>query len=409
MEKVKSWYIVLMSAFAGCAITAAFPQASMTVTQMAGATGISEALLLTSDTVKSVGIILAMLVSGFLYNRFGARPLLLYALVSTCLPQFLLPHIHSVLSLFTLKILQGSCSLAFPVFLVIIMESFEGKNTGISMAIFNGLFYSGGGLGATFAGLIIPRMGWEASYYGLGIIQFVLCLICLLTIKGRGGRRAADSRKTQDGPSGWTLLASPKTWILAICLLTTTWSVQAITVDMPLFLRALGYGEANTGTILTAVTIGIIGACLISGKASDFFARRSGRKASARIAVLIFGPVATIAAIALMTLGNLSDFRMIYLCVLLFTFAAAWGLGAFYPVIPEMYRDEAVPIVTGTAGGIGDCGMPVAPLVVGVIFGLRGSWSVGWWSCGGMAVVSLLASLILLVSLKRNGVRDGAA
>jgi MFS family permease len=171
---------------------------------------------------------------------------------------------------------------------------------------------------------------------------------------------------------------------------------------MPIFLRAIGYGEANTGTILTAVTIGMIGSCVISGKASDFFAKRSGRKASARIAVLMFGSVATIAAIALMTFGDLSDFRMIYLCVLLFTFAAAWGFGAFYPIIPELYHDEAVPIVTGTTGGIGDCGMPIAPLVVGVIFGVKGSWNIGWWSCGGVAAISLVASLTLLLFLKRN-------
>ena len=69
VSQKRAWYIVLISSLMGCSISSAFPQFSMTVTNVAQTTGLAESFLLTSDTVKSAAIVAAMLCSGFMYKN----------------------------------------------------------------------------------------------------------------------------------------------------------------------------------------------------------------------------------------------------------------------------------------------------------------------------------------------------
>ena len=86
----------------------------------------------------------------------------------------------------------------------------------------------------------------------------------------------------------------------------------------------------------------------------------------------------------------------------LITFGGSWGLGAFYSILPEIYDKKTVPVATGITGGIGDAGMPVSPLVVGVFFGIRGLWNIGWSTCAIMAGISIFTILILIISIKKE-------
>ena len=170
VSQKRAWYIVLISSLMGCSISSAFPQFSMTVTNVAQTTGLAESFLLTSDTVKSAAIVAAMLCSGFMYKKLGARITFIIALICTVLPQFLLPFVSSPAIFMFLKIMQGFASVIFPVFLLIIMDVISERQSGLATAIFNGIFYSGGGVGGTIAGFFIAKSGWISSYFALGII-----------------------------------------------------------------------------------------------------------------------------------------------------------------------------------------------------------------------------------------------
>ncbi|MDR2354915.1 MAG: MFS transporter [Clostridiales Family XIII bacterium] len=399
VHAIRTWYIVLINAFVGCAVAAGFPQFSVTISRLSAATGIPQAVLLTGETVKSIGIVSAMLLSGFLYNKLGARSVFLYGNIAAILPLLAIPHIGSVPLLMAVKVLQGSASILFPVSLAIILGRAEGKNAGIATAVFNGIFYGGGGIGGAFAAVIIEKWDWIASYYALAAVQAALCLVWLLTAGETAPKaaRAAEVRSASGGARGDKLTDGAfQAALLSVGFLATTFTMQAITVDMPIFGEALGYGSMDVGAIMGAVTAGIFVACVVSGKASDLLAAKTRRKAPARIGVFAAGHVLTVAAAYLIAFGDMSGLRFFLVAVFLFSFAASWGLGSFYPILPELFEAKAVPIVTGICGGVGDLGMPAAPLVVGVFFGLKGFWAAGWGSCAAVAVASLLATLLLL-------------
>lgn len=396
----KAWYIVLVSALMGCGISSAFPQFSMTVTDMAQRTGLNEGFLLTGDTVKSAAIVAGMLCSGFMYKKLGAKRNLALSLVFTGLPQFVLPFVSSPALFMLLKIMQGFAALVFPVFLLIIMDVIAERHAGLATAVFNGMFYSGGGVGGTVAGFFISKYGWMSSYFAIGAIQLIIGIIWLLTVKDTTEKQPSETKPvsldTQNQASSLILLKTPIVWLLIIGFISTTFVIQAITVDMPLFSAFLGYNESETATINTAVTIGLLAACLVSGKISDIVALRMLNKAKARILVMAIGPVIIILSSLMLILLDLTSIGLFYAAALLFSFGGSWGMGAFYAILPELFDENQLPIITGLAGGAGDMGMPAAPLLVGVIFGARGMWHLGWSVCIIIAVLSLVACILLL-------------
>lgn len=398
----RAWYIVLISSLMGCSISSAFPQFSMTVTNVAEKTGLSESFLLTSDTVKSAAIVVAMLLSGFMYKKFGAKINFILSLIFTALPQFLLPFVASPAIFMLLKIMQGLSSLIFPVFLLIIMDAISERQAGLATAIFNGVFYSGGGVGGTLAGFFIAKYGWMSSYFSLGVIQLVIGLIWLFTVKDttKGQVNEEETLENKEKGSSLQLLRMPVIWLLIIAFISTTFVIQAITVDMPLFSEYLGYNETETGTINTAVTIGLLAACLVSGKISDMVALRMSNKGRARILVMAVGPIIIAISSLMLIVLDLTSFGLFYATALLFSFGGSWGLGTFYSILPEIFDEDKLPIVTGLAGGAGDLGMPAAPLLVGVIFGAKGMWHLGWAVCIVIAALSLLACILLLGNKK---------
>ena len=223
-----AWYITLISALMGCSISASFPQFSMTVSRVATQTGLSESFLLTTDTIKSATIVVAMLCSGYLYKRFGVKITFIISLVCTVLPQFVIPYTTSPILFVLWKAIQGFSSVIFPVFLLLIMDVINERKAGLATAIFNGIFYSGGGIGGTLAGIFIAKTGWLSSYYAIGIIELVIGILWLFTIKSPTSSKSnnlEDDNSANLEPdtlsanperfAALTLLRMPIVWLLA--------------------------------------------------------------------------------------------------------------------------------------------------------------------------------------------------
>lgn len=394
-NKIYSWYVVFINALIGCILSASFPQSSMTIVYLAEKMQVPQEVLLIGDTIKTIGIILAMLVSGFCYKKLGAKRSFILSM-ATLIPSLVLtPFVPNISLFYLLKFIQGLSSLIFPIFLLIIMGWMDEKNRGLSTALFNGIFYGGAGIGGTFSGFVISRFGWIESYWALGILQLFVAIIWLVTVQEKPSDINSEEGKSGNVSFGKMLL-TPVVWLLIIAFISTTWSVQAISIDMPLFGSYLGYGEMETGKILSAITIGIISACVISGKVSDLLAAKMVNKGVARVMVYAVGCIIIIISIVMLVLLDLTNFMTFYFAVLVFSFGSSWGLGTFYSILPELFDGDSLPMATGFIGGCGDIGMTLAPVVVGILFGIRGYWKIGWVVCAVVALFSALACVLII-------------
>lgn len=172
---------------------------------------------------------------------------------------------------------------------------------------------------------------------------------------------------------------------------------------MPLYAKALGFSDIDTGKIMSVTTLGILLACVLSGKLSDMAAGRLENRAAARITVLMVGPIIILASVFLLLLFHTSGLFFFTLCTLFLSFGSAWGFGSYYCILPEIFSEEELPVVTGLSGGLADTAMPLAPLAVGVVFGMRGLWTFGWATCIAVALISLVSCWIL-IRFQRMGI-----
>ena len=76
----------------------------------------------------------------------------------------------------------------------------------------------------------------------------------------------------------------------------------------------------------------------------------------------------------------------------LLSFGAAWGLGSFYCIIPEIYAEEQVTVANGLVGGIADMAMPLSPIVMAVVGIGMNRWNLAWFSCVAVCLVGLWAA-----------------
>ena len=402
----RAWYTVFLSALIGSGASACFPQFSMTLYAFSKASGIPAELLLAGETVKSSAIVLAMLISGFVYRKIGCRLTFTLAMRAVILPQGLLPGVSSAALFFALKFIQGMGALSFPLFIVLIMNWMPREHAGLSTAVFNGIFYGGGCAGGTLAGFIIVKSGWQASYYIMALLIALLSLLWLLTIKEHppgGGAQTPDHRRPAGGGG---FLKDYRVWLLALALFGTAWCVQAVTVDMPLYGAFLGCDELGIGAVLGGVTAAMILSCIISGRVSDFFAGKARNRGRARLLVMLGGYGFALAALCFLMVSAAASLAVFGIAAFLFTFGSAWGLGVFYAILPELFEREKVPLAAGFTGGIGDTGMPLAPFFVGAVFGIRGQWRTGWALCAFVVVLSA-AAIAVLIGGEKRGVKPG--
>lgn len=413
-NNVYGWYIAILSAFIGCLLSAGFPQFSMTIGYLSEKMQVSKEILLIGDTVKTIAVVISMMISGFCFKALGAKKTILIGMLLTVIPQSTFPYNNSVLIFFILKFIQGFTSIIFPVFLLMIMDWVKETQTGIATAAFNGIFYGGGGIGATFAGFVINKWGWVASFHAISISILVICLLWIFTVKERNHIESEDIEvenkdfknigESSKGKSIPDLLKMPAVYFLILAFIPTTFAVQAISVDLPLYGTYLGYSEIQTGTLGVAVTIGMVAACLISGKCSDYFASKSKNRANGRIGVMMAGAAIIVVSTIVLLVFSSGSFNLLYAAVLFLSFGASWGLGVFYSILPDVFNEDTLQISTGFIGGFGDMMMPLAPFVVGVMFGIRGLWTIGWGVCAVLAFIGVLSciSLMKIVS-KHNG------
>ncbi len=171
---------------------------------------------------------------------------------------------------------------------------------------------------------------------------------------------------------------------------------------MPIFGEYNGYGVEDIGKIMASTAIGAIIASLVSGKVSDYYALNRINKSSSRIKIMMLSSIITFISSLLLNILDLKNYNLFYTLVLLLSFGGAWGLGAFYSILPELFSDEMMKIAPGFTGGIADISVPLSPFVVGIVFGSRGKWGLAWMSCSTMSMLSLLACVILLIRNKNK-------
>ena len=397
----RGWYVALIGAITAAVSAASVAQFSTTLAPLAQKLGVAEDAIALSDSLKSAVVVVAMLIAPTVIKKFGWRPIYVLSFLAFLIPQSLMPYASNYSAFLGLKALQGFSALMFPLVLALIMEWNESHNMGLATSIFTGIFYAGGAVGGTIAGFATAYGGWAFSYHILSMMMTVLSVVFLLTVSSKQGESSGEEQEQSSGAYR-SVVQNKLTWFLVIAFLPTIWTIQAIWADMVPFGFGLGYSESETGGIMGISAAAILIAALISGKISDLFSKRSVDKLNARIKVLSVGIVFIALGILAMVAIDMSAPSLFAFNAVTFvlSFGAAWGLGAFYCIIPEVYAGEQVTVANGFIGGIADMAMPLSPIVMAVVGIGMNRWNLAWFSCVAVCLVGLWAAYKIITRIE---------
>jgi MFS family permease len=378
---------------------------SMTVPQLAVALGITEHAVMLGETIRMIFWVVGLIIGGIVIGKIGVKNTVILAMACLLIPQFLFAYIGNYGLLIFLKAIQGFASMAWPALVVSIMSWAHGKQIGLASGIFLGGSLAGGGIGGVIVGHVIPSMGWQASFWVLGLISVIITIIWYATVKiapTPTPTKAETGTTKTGGPSPFAkMLRMPETWLLSLIMLGSTWMLFGLLSTLPIYGKYIGYNVTKVGNLVTAVSIGYIIAALIGGSISDGMAAKMGQLKGRGMAMAIGYIIAVIGAILLPVLAPVS-FALFYFVALLSAFGNSWPQAVFWAVPHVAYSPEVESVGTGFTGGVGNISDPISPLVIGVALGGAGMWHMGWWTCAIASAVALIASLALAARGKRK-------
>lgn len=390
------WLLVITYSCLGICMPAAVTQFSMLVGTMADIMQVGEKMILLADSLRAVCLVVALFLSGIVYKHFGLRKTMILGLFFQIAPQFLIPlavRNRDISFFFIAKGMQGLNAVAFPLYLATITTWISARYRGLATAIFNGSFTAGAGIGAWISGLLIPKIGWQMSFYFVGGACLFFAIPVLLITREKEDHNKKDKEK--DTKQYRRIIGDKKLWVLVVAFLANTWITQAVTVDMSVYATYLDYSYGQIGNLMLLISIVTVIASILAGGISDFFASRSKDKLKSRVIVLSLGYFIAALAALILPLGGEKGFTFISILASAMMIGTSWAQGVYWAIPSELYETKDHIVVTSICSGASNIVNPIAPIVVGVVLGTRGLWHIGWITCSIMALISLIAVLMI--------------
>ncbi len=410
-EKNKNYskLLVLSYSLLGICFPATVTQFSLVIEDISGILQVGQDVILLADTFRAICLVIAMFASTLIYKKIGLKGTMVLGIFFQISPQFLIPlaiNMNSLPLLFLFKGMQGANAMAFPLYIYSISLWVDSKYLGLATAIFNGSFVAGSGIGAFVSSLVIPQLGWEMSFYVIGIACLVFAIPALIMTKDKTVARPLEKHEkintNKKANSNQGVLKNPITWALIFALVGSTWISQAITVDMPVYMTNIGYDLEESGNLMLIMSVVTIVASILSGYISDVVANKSENKVRARTIIMGSGYILSILTGFFLPLVSNMGFVSISLAAAGLMFGASWVTGSFWAIPSLVYSKEDNVAGTAFCSGASNIPNPIAPFVVGVMLGSNGMWTLGWHTCAITSIISVLACLIIVKKSKNS-------
>lgn len=235
--------------------------------------GVSVATSSLALSLTIIGLIIGLVVLGFFSDRNGRRKYILYSLLGSAIPFFLIPLTESFTLLLILRFIQGFALAGVPAAaLAYISEEIDRKNVAYATALYISSNALGGMLGRVLTGFISDHFSWQASFTFFGFTGLVLFLAVLVVLPHSRHFESSDLSFAKDIQGFLFHLKNPALLVvfgLGTVLqisFTGIWTYLPFHLEAPPFsmsLQAISY-------LFFAYGIGVIGSPLAGRLAEKF-------------------------------------------------------------------------------------------------------------------------------------------
>ncbi len=329
------------------------------------------------------------IISGWLADRLGVRPLLIGGIfvASLCTTaMFLAPSYLSLLVLLALAGAGNGCIM--PSGTKAIIAWFPPRERATALGINQSATNFGGIVAAAMLPTVALTIGWRYGFVFIGSASLALCAGVWFLYRDPPEERTFQMK--QSNRKTLILLKSRDAWMLSLCCMTLAVIEFSAMAYLVLYLNeSLLFDVVAAGGILAlAQTSGFFGKP-ISGLVSDRLlgGRRNIKKLScallSTVGCLFFGLAG----------GSLHWF--LYPLIIVFGIAAIGWAGMMATMAGELGGKDTAGAMTGTVSGLTTLGITFGPLIFGMIVDRTGGFREAWLAMAGFGILSLVFGALI--------------
>ncbi|WP_077328100.1 MFS transporter [Virgibacillus siamensis] len=279
---------------------------------------VSESSLALSLTI--IGLIIGLIVLGFLSDRHGRTVFIKLSLVGSVIPFFLIPISDSFFLLLILRLLQGFALAGLPAAsLAYLSEEIDRKSVQVATALYISSNALGGMMGRVLTGYLTDHYSWEMSFYVLAVIGAIILAAVFFMLPKSQFFQSSEQTFSKDIKAFMFHLKNPTLLLIFGLGVVLQFSFTGIWTYLPFYLEEPPFSLSlkTISYMFFAYGLGVVGSPLAGWLASKIGLRKVRL---AGIVVLSCG--------ILMTLSGVLWLLIIGLCVACLGFFTAHSLTA---------------------------------------------------------------------------------
>ena len=397
------WFLLIASCFSFISLNMNMVSFAPILGKIAAGLAVNPGAATQLMTVFVFSGAIALIVGGFLCDKFGIFPLLIIGNLFGAVPAVLMPFFNSYSAVLGARFCEGlAVGFCMATMTPVMAIWFPLKERGLVAGLMGTAVAVGGALGAMISPVVYMKTGgsWQLMSSWLSTVgwaAFVLTVIAAIVPKAAPPSHVpAGAQPTGDEGAFKKALAMPSTWIGVAVTFFAAWCMQAIYNMPPAYLevapQGLGLGPILAGQIGSSIGIAGIFAPIIGGILQDKVFKRNAKP-------LIYAGFVLSGLFSYVILCSCVYTNHVFLVASLALAGAGFAL--IYPAI-MIYLSGAYPVSTlgkmfGLWTGIGAFGGAVGLFLAGLTVGIFGNY---YWA---MTLVSFaaIAGFILTLLLKK--------
>ncbi|GGB60120.1 MFS transporter [Virgibacillus dakarensis] len=314
------WKITVSLALASFFVFASMYAVQPLLPVFVDAFGVSVSTSSLSLSLTIIGLIVGLIVLGFLSDRSGRTIFIKFSLIGSVIPFFLIPLTHSFILLLFLRLLQGFALAGLPAAsLAYLNEEIDKRSVGVATALYISSNALGGMVGRVLTGFITDHYSWETAFYFLAVAGLVILLAVFMLLPKSRFFEPSNLSFSRDIEAFLFHLKNPSLLLVFGLGIVLQFSFTGIWTYLPFHLQGEPFSLSlqAVSNMFFAYGLGVVGSPLAGWLAGNLGLRR----------IRIFG-ILTLAVGLFLTLSNSVVVIVIGLCVACLGFFTAHSLTA---------------------------------------------------------------------------------
>jgi MFS transporter, DHA1 family, multidrug resistance protein len=275
-------------------------------------------------------------IAGYLIDRLGRKPLLVFGLLASAGALLLYSAAADPMGLIAIRGIHGlAAAILTPAAFTLLGDLFPRERRGRAMGASGALIAVAAVIAPPTSGVIRDRLGFDAVFVAVALLMAATALLAQLMLKDNY-RPSVEERR----PPGivLSLLTRPPLLISYVTAVALTYGLGSIVTFLAIRLEDLGYSAAHTGSAFSAFAV--VALVMMAGPIS--------RSAPGRGRTGHIGWGLVFAGASLLVLAIAPGLPMVLAGMALY----GLGFGLIFPAVNALVADVTQPYERGTAFGL---------------------------------------------------------